>query len=181
MLADFKIHEHAGMAAESLLQEGARNFSCVVRQQLRFDAMDPRGLLQGLNDVSQQPLFYLAPVRLGRLRSIAHEEVSNHALALFVNEKGVSKNTAAFDGGVARQNFGIHVAQNHLGGNRIVPCEQSSPHGDLFVEQGLEVCRGEMSKIENFHTRSKEAGRAAPVAPLLPYPVHVQLLRRNAG
>jgi hypothetical protein len=59
MLADFEVHEDTRMAAEALLQEGLRNLSGVVRQQLRLHAMNAGRLLQGFDDVRKQAFFDL--------------------------------------------------------------------------------------------------------------------------
>src|SRR5713226_4703475 len=97
MLADIEIHEHAGMAAEALLQKGTRDFSGVVRQQLRLHAMDARRLLQGFDDVSEQAFFDLVTVETtgsvaDRIADrVADEEVADNALILLVDKEGVAE------------------------------------------------------------------------------------------
>src|ERR1019366_9652875 len=98
MPTDIKIHEDAGMAAETLLQKGARDFSGVVRQQLRLHAMDAGRLLQGFDDVGEQAFFDL--VTVGTAGSSADEEVADDALVLLVDKEGVAEYAAALDGGV---------------------------------------------------------------------------------
>ena len=156
MPSDLEIHEDAGMAAESLLQEGTRDFSGVVRQQLRLHAMDAGRLLQGFDDVGEQLFFDL--VTVGSARSIADEEVSDDALALLVDKEGVAEDAAALDGGVAGKNLGVHVAEDHLGGSGVVPGEQAPPHGDLIFQQRTKVGGREVSEIENFHIRARFQG-----------------------
>src|SRR5258708_20699617 len=78
MRADIEIHEDARMAAEALLQEGARDFSCVVRQQLRLHAMNAGRLLQGLDNVRGQSPFDLMPV--GTSTAVADENVAHNTL-----------------------------------------------------------------------------------------------------
>src|SRR5258708_36071910 len=96
MPADIEIHEHAGMAAEPLLQEGTRDLSGVVRQQLSLHAMDTGRLLQRFDDVSKQSFFDL--VAVGTSTSVANrdsdrvtdEEVAEYALILLGDKEGVS-------------------------------------------------------------------------------------------
>ena len=139
------------MAAEALLQKGTRDFSGVVRQQLRLHAMDAGRLLQGFDDVGEQAFFDLVTVWTARAPSGGTKEVANDALALLVNKKGVAKDAAALNGGVAGEDFGVHVAQDHLGGGGVVPRECTSPHGDLIFQQRPKVGGREMSEIEDFH------------------------------
>src|ERR1700686_3032600 len=127
MLANIEIHEDAGMAAEALLQKGARDLSSVVRQQLRLHAMDARRLLQGFDDVGEQAFFDLVPVgttgsAADRVADrVADEEVDDNALILLVPKKGVAEKAAALDGGITGENFRVHVAEDHLGGGGVVP------------------------------------------------------------
>src|SRR6266478_8654790 len=93
MLADIEIHEDARMAAEALLQEGTRDFSGVVRQQLRLHAMDTGRLLQSFDDVSEQTFFDLVAVgTTGSVASrVADKEVADNALILLVDKEGVAE------------------------------------------------------------------------------------------
>src|SRR5271154_6125859 len=110
MLADIEIHEDPRMPAKSLLQERTRDFFGIVRQQLRLHAMDSGRLLQGFDDVGKQTFFDFAAIRTAG--SVADEQVSNDALTLFVNKKGVTEDAAALNRGIARQDFRIHVTQD---------------------------------------------------------------------
>src|SRR5450756_242991 len=100
MPSDIEIHEDAGMAAEALLQEGARDFSGVVRQQLRLHAMNAGRLLQGFDDVGEQAFFDLVASRIAASVAarvadrFADKEVADHALALLVDKEGVAKDAA---------------------------------------------------------------------------------------
>src|ERR1039458_9893557 len=58
---------------------------------------------------------------------------------------------APLDGGVPRENLGVHVAENHLRGNGVVPREQAPPHRDLVFQQRSKVGGSEVSEIEDFH------------------------------
>src|ERR1700675_1731709 len=117
MLADIEIHKDARMAAEALLQERPRDFSGVVRQQLRLHAMDARRLLQGFDDVSEQAFFDL--VTVGTTGSVAdrvadrvaNEEVADHALVLLIDKAGVAEDAAPLDRSIAGENFRVHVAE----------------------------------------------------------------------
>ena len=139
------------MAAEALLQERARDFSGVVRQQLRLHAMDAGRLLQGFDDVCEQLFFDV--VTVGTAGSIADKEVADDALALLVDKEGIAEDAAALNGGVAGKDLGVHVAEDHLGGGGVVPREQASPHGDLIFQQRAKVSGREVSEIEDFHNQ----------------------------
>src|ERR1700687_369908 len=156
MPSDIEIHEDAGMAAEALLQKGARDFSGVVRQQLRLHAMDAGRLLQGFDDVGEQALFDL--VTVGTAGSVADrvadKEVADDALALLVDKEGVAEDAAALDGGVPGEDFRVHVAEDHLGRDGVVPGEQASPHGNLIFQQRAKVDGREVSEIEDFHKQA---------------------------
>src|SRR6266849_5372830 len=155
MPADIEIHENARMAAEALLQKGTRDFSGVVRQQLRLHAMDARRLLQGFDDVSEQAFFDL--VTVGTTGSVADrvadKEVADNALVLLVHKEGVAEDAAPLDGGIAGENFRVHVAEDHLSGGGIVPGKRAAPHGDLLFQQRAKVGGREVSEIENFHKK----------------------------
>src|ERR1035441_2655522 len=113
MLANIEVHEHTRMPAEALLQEGLRTLSRVMRQQLRLHAMNARRLLQGFDDVGEQPFLDLVAARIAA--SVAHrvadrvadifaaKEVADHALALLVHKEGVAEDAAPLDGGVPRE------------------------------------------------------------------------------
>src|SRR6266481_1104054 len=155
MLGDIEIHEHAGMAAEPLWQEGTRDFSGVVRQQLSLHAMDTGRLLQSFDDVSEQTFFDLVAVgTTGSVASrVADKEVADNALILLVDKEGVAEDAAALDGGISGEDFGVHVAEDHLRGGGIVPRELSAPHGDLIFQQRSKVGGREVSEIEDFHKK----------------------------
>ncbi len=99
--------------------------------------------------MQQQPRFHF--VRIGQTSPIGHEQVANYTLAAFVNEECVADDAAALDGGITRQNLGIHVAQDHLGRTAVVPGEQARPFPDLVLEQWTQIDRGKVSEIENLH------------------------------
>src|SRR5207248_6660178 len=52
---------------------------------------------------------------------------------------------------VTRQNFGIHIAQDHVRGAAIVPRQHSRPDLNLVIKQGTQINRRKMSEIENLH------------------------------
>src|ERR1035438_4587688 len=143
------------MPAESLRKKGTGNFSRVVGQQLRFHTMDPGRLLQGFDDVREQPLFNLAPV--GSSSSIAHKQVADHAIALLVHKKRIAKNVAALNRGIAGKNLGLHVAENHLGRLCVVPGKKASPERDLFLQQRSKIGGREMAEIEDFHREARQS------------------------
>src|SRR5712664_981242 len=170
MLADIEIHEDARMAAEALLQERPRDFSGVVRQQLRLHAMDTGRLLQSFDDVSEQTFFDLVPV--GTAGCVANKEVANNALVLLVDKKGVTEDAAPLDGGIAREDFGIHVPEDHLGRGGVVPGKRAAPHGDLIFQKWSKVGGREVSKIKNFH-KKKVLGLRCQVLGLRKNPMQI--------
>src|ERR1700732_5560819 len=136
MLADIKIHEDARMPAEALLQKRTRDFSGVVRQQLRLHAMDAGRLLQGFDDVREQSLFDLVAVRTATSVAdrVADEEIADNALILLIEKEGVADEAAPLDGGIAREEFGVHVPEDHFRRGGVVPGKGGAPHGD-FISQ----------------------------------------------
>src|SRR5258708_28573223 len=155
MLADIKIHDDARMPAEALLQKRTRDFSGVVRQQLRLDAMDAGRLLQGFDDVREQSFFDLVAVRAATSVAdrVADEEIADNALILLIDKEGVAEDAAPLDGGIAREDFGVHVPEDHLRRGGVVPGKRAGPHGDLIFQQRWKVGGREMSEIENFHKK----------------------------
>src|ERR1035441_475119 len=112
MPSNLIFHEHPRMAAEALLQKRTRDFTRMMRQQLRFHAMDAGRLLQRFDDVSKQAFFNL--VTVGTTGSIADKKIADHSLALLVNKKRVSEDASPLDGGIAGKDLRIHVTQDHL-------------------------------------------------------------------
>src|SRR4029077_15750527 len=159
MLADIKIHENARMPAEALLQKGTRDFSGGGRQQLRLHAMDAGRLLQGFDDVREQSFFALAAVRTATSVAdrvadrLANEQIADDALILLIDKEGVAEDAAPLDGGIAREDFGVHVPEDHLRRGGVVPGKRAAPQGDLVFQQRSKVGGREMSEIENFHTK----------------------------
>src|ERR1017187_219490 len=151
MPSNLIVHEHPRMAAEALVQKRTRDFSRMMCQQLRFHAMNARRLLQRFDDVSKQTLFNL--VTVGTTNSIADKKIADHSLALLVNKKRIPEDASPLDGGIAGKNLRIHVTQDHLGGSRVVPGQDPSPHGNLIFQQRSKVGGREMSEIENFHSK----------------------------
>src|SRR5271165_1524397 len=91
--------------------------------------------------------------------AVSDKEISDYALAAFVNEKCVAEDSSAIDGRVAGQNLGVHVAENHVGGPAVVPGKQPRPHADLVLQQRTQVDGRKMPEIENFHPRSWSIAR----------------------
>ena len=79
------------MPAEALLQKRTRDFSGVVRQQLRLHAMDAGRLLQGFDDVREQSFFDLVALRTATSVAdrvadrLADEEIADNALILLID------------------------------------------------------------------------------------------------
>ena len=50
------------MPLKALLDKGAGHHAGLMHQQLRFDPMDPRRLLQGLNHMQKQSRFHVVGI-----------------------------------------------------------------------------------------------------------------------
>ena len=124
-----------------------------MRQQLRFNAMNSRRLLQRLDDVLRHLRF--DPMRIHAARR--NEQVAHHTFAALIDEEGVSHDVAALDRRIARQNLGVHITQNHVRRVAIVPAKHAAPRLDFLVEQGAEVAGREMPEVENLHSSSVDA------------------------
>src|SRR5580658_3609692 len=140
------------MTAETLLHKGLRDDSGFVHEQLRFDAMNSWGLLQSFDHMGEQPRFHL--VGIGQAPAVRNKKISNNTLAAFVNKERIAENSSAIDGRITRQNLGVDVAQNHVGGSAVIPGEQARPYADLVLQQGTQVDGGKMPEIENLHAGS---------------------------
>src|SRR5277367_2223390 len=113
------------MPLKTLLHKRTGNRSRFMDQQLRFDAMDSRRLLQRLDHMSQELRFHFAGIVQPLVAG--NEEISDNSLTAFINEKGVTENASALDRRIARQNFRVDVAQNHFRGSAVVPGEKPRP------------------------------------------------------
>src|ERR1035441_6573136 len=106
-----------------------------MRQQLGFHAENARRLLQGFDYM----LHHLKLDRAGIRAARRDEEIAHYALAAFIDEERVPDDTPPLDGGVTRQDLGIHVTQDHVRRTAIVPGKHAPPYFDLFVEQRTQV------------------------------------------
>src|SRR5258708_37049267 len=115
--------------------------------------MDTGRLLQSFDDVSEQTFFDLVAVgTTGSVASrVADKEVADNALVLLIHKEGVAEDAAPLDGGIAGENFRVHVAEDHLSGGGIVPGKRAAPHGDLLFQQRSKGGGREESRIENYH------------------------------
>src|SRR5581483_6769552 len=125
-------HEQSRMPAESLVYKRLCRSSSFMRQELRLDTVNSRGLLQRLNYVREQPPFDLCAI--GSIPAFAHEEVADHAFIIFVNKERITENFAAGNGGIAWQKLGVYIAENHLHGAGVVPAEHGRPHLNFIVQ-----------------------------------------------
>src|SRR3954470_8759972 len=130
----------------------------LMRQQLRFNAMNPGRLLQGFDDVGQQ--LQLDLTRIRQASAIGDVQVADHSLAAFVYEEGIAENTPAIDCGITRKDFGIDIAEDHLRGTGIVPRKQARPELRLVIEQGTQIQGRKSPEVEDFQW----APAAAPLA-----------------
>src|SRR6266536_1304551 len=73
------------------------------------------------------------------------EEVADDAFGALVNEIAVSAHASALDGGIARKNARIGIAQDHLDRGPVVPVQQALPDGGLLLHEGAQVRGGKMS------------------------------------
>ena len=121
-LAQWQNHKEPRMALESLLEKRAGHTPGIMREQLRLHTVDAGRLLQRFNHVGQQAELNLSSV--GKTAAVSDEQVANHALAAFIDEKRIAEDASTVDGGVAGQNLGIDVAQDHFRRPAVIPREQ---------------------------------------------------------
>ena len=116
--------------------------------------MNSGRLLQCLNHVQQQTGLHF--MRIRQPSRTGDEKIAYHAFAAFVDEKGVAHDSSPLDRGVAWQYLGIDVTQNHLRRTGVVPGEHTRPFPHLVLQQGTQIGRGEVSKVENLHVEAPE-------------------------
>src|SRR5258708_12766135 len=116
--------------------------------------MDTGRLLQSFDDVSEQTFFDLVAVgTTGSVASrVADKEVADNALILLVDKEGVAEDAAPLDGGIAGENFRVHVAEDHLSGGGIVPGKGAAPHGDLLFHQRSKAAATQLPHIQPLPT-----------------------------
>src|ERR1039458_2913217 len=93
-------HEEPGMPAETLCDEGLRDNSSFVHEQLRFDAMDARRLLEGFDHMREQSRFSFGRIR--HAPAISDKKIANYPFAALVNKKRVAEDLSAIDSCVTR-------------------------------------------------------------------------------
>src|SRR6266566_6118500 len=111
--------------------------------------MDTGRLLQCLNYMREQAAFYFLPVC--PIFTFADEQISDHAFAVFVNEKGIAEYPSARNCRVAWKKLRIRVAENHFRRAAVVPAQQLRPDFYLVLEQRAQVGRRKVSEVENLH------------------------------
>src|SRR6478735_8767378 len=124
-----------------------------MRQQLRFNAVNARRLLQGFDHVRQQAALDL--LATAAIIARTNEKISDHSFTALVNKERIAEDFTARNRGVAGQEFRVHVTENHLRRTAVVPAEQFSPHADLVLEQRTQIGGREMPEIEYFHRSSR--------------------------
>src|SRR5438067_9723807 len=110
--------------------------------------MDARRLLQSLNGVGQQAKPYFG-ILLGVVE--AHEQITDHALSSLVNKKGIAGHAPILQSNVSRQNLGVDVAQDHVGGTLIVPGHGLRPKLAFAVQQRAQAAGGVVPQVEDFN------------------------------
>src|ERR1700722_231553 len=116
-------------------------------------------MLQGFDDMSQQAQLALGGI--GNENAVLDKKVADHALAALVDEERITKDFAAFDGGVAGKDFRIDVAQDHLRRAAVIPREQARPNLCLVLQQGAQIGGGKMPEVENLQGAPAKAGSIA--------------------
>src|SRR5262249_37640283 len=118
-------HEHPGMSRETLLLKRLCRSARLVRQQLRFDTMNTRRLLQCFDHVREQAV--LDVLAIVAVATFADEKISDYALVVLVNEKRIPEDPPTRDRGVPRQKLRVHVPEDHLSRGAVVPAESIRP------------------------------------------------------
>src|SRR4030095_6395488 len=87
----------------------------------------------------------------GGAAAVGHKQVADDSFAALVDEEGVAEDAPTLYSGVARQNLGVDVAEDHVGGTGVIPGEQTRPDLGFVVQQGAEINGREVPEIENLH------------------------------
>src|SRR5262245_3971474 len=95
------------------------------------------------------------------ISTFADEQIANHALVVFVDEKRIAKNASPRYRCVTRQELGVHVAKDHLCRAAVIPAERARPQLDFVFQQRAQICRRKMPEIETLHA-APERTRTAP-------------------
>src|SRR5258708_25008099 len=140
-------HEQALVALESRIQKRTRNRVGLVRQELRLHPMDPRRLLQSLDNVGQKPYFDFASV--WQPAAVRNVQIANHSLVALIHKERVTENPAAVDCRISRQNFRVDVAKNHFRRSRVVPRKQARPKLGLVLKQRTQINGRKVPEVEN--------------------------------
>src|SRR5437763_4050233 len=127
------------MPAEALVFKWFRGSPGFVRQQLRFNPMDTRRLLQCLDHVREQPPLHL--LAIVSITAIAYKQVTDHTLVVFVNEERITKNASTRNRGVSRQKLVIHVAKNHPRRAAGIPANGVGPKLTSLLHQRTQISR----------------------------------------
>jgi len=112
--SELQYHKQPRVPLKARLDKWTRYYFRVMGQQLGFDAMDAGRLLERLDDVGQKVQFHFS--RVWQSRTVRNVQIADHALASFIDEKGVAEDATAIDRSVSRQDLGIDIAENHLRG-----------------------------------------------------------------
>ena len=80
----------------------------------------------------------------GDADGVVSVKIADHALAAFIDKERVAANVAIFHGSISGQDFGIDIAENHLGGGPIVPGHHLRPQKGFALQQWTQVVGAEM-------------------------------------
>ena len=129
-----------------------------TQQQLRFNAVHAGRMLQQLDHMFEQPALNVR----GQLRIAGGwdcKNISNQRLFALVHAKHVPADPAVFNGHIARQEAGIEVLQQEVGGSVKIPAQSLVPDKALRFQHGFEIAGRKMSQIKNFEMQGRSHPR----------------------
>src|ERR1044071_8573200 len=134
-------HKQSWILPEAFSQKWLAQHAGFMRQKLRFNALYAGRLLQRVDYVHGQPVFYRVAWDADGIVGV---KIADDAFAAFIDKKRVAANMPVFHGGIAGQDLGIDIAEDHLGRGSVVPRHHLRPQKGLSLQQGTEVVRAEV-------------------------------------
>jgi hypothetical protein len=130
--------EDAAIAAEVFGKKRGREVVGGVDEKLRLDTVETGGLLERADGVTEQLEFDAVATVTGGI-GVFDVEISYDALGSLVDEKAVTVDSSALDGGETGEDAGVSITENHVGRGTVVPMESASPDGNFLLDERAKV------------------------------------------
>jgi hypothetical protein len=108
------------------------------QEQLRFDAVDARGVLEEFNEVVEQGVADGIVEALGLVEGV---EVADDGLGGLEDAKSISTDDAVAQGDVAGKDAAVEVFKDHVGSACVVPVQAALPALGLVAQQRPQLRR----------------------------------------